>query len=129
MTFWNKEYVLASAPAINFFNNGQGFCFACSLGNIRPWNGNKQITNHEWSSYATFLLEKETKDRNLVLNIQNNNNSAIICDLLFHNTDPRLVPSLASHLVNEDVARFTNGSIQTSTSFFGWDNKENRCIV
>lgn len=126
---WKKEYVLASAPAINSFNNGQGFCFACSLSNIRPWNGNKQITNHQWSSYATFLLEKETKNRDLVLNIHDTNSSAIACDLVVPNTDQHLVPSLANHLVNENVARFTNGSIQASSSFFGWDNKENRCIV
>ncbi|KAI2797385.1 Tudor domain-containing protein 6 [Blomia tropicalis] len=93
IVLWKHNYVTRSNEEINDFNNASGFCFPCSLGNIKPYGDdgalNKSKTIQHWSSYANYLIEKETKNRTFMLQIlnepiqeQHSIRNIVNCDLL-----------------------------------------------
>lgn len=97
IVLWNAKYVRPSTGEIDAFNDGNGFCFACSLGNIKPAEeeGKPAISGYlQWSSYANFLIDKETRNRTFLLCTENSDSTSqtrqrrnssptiLTCDLL-----------------------------------------------
>lgn len=135
----NANYIQSSDAEINAFNDGRGFCFPCSLGNIKPFDEGKSSTVHQWSSYANYLIEKETKNRKFILHLLNANQptrNIVLCDLLpvsdvtIENEAPLYsqtqFTSLSCHLVNSNVARFVDQQTEQTQSD---DEKENLFIA
>lgn len=115
IVLWNEKYVRSSNAKTATFNDGRGFCFPCAL-QLRPYNEGKP--NSQWSSYATFLIEKETKSRPFLLcPVQSNTLSRdiVTCDLVpisgIHPAENQTLlsqtnfTSLSSFLINANVAR------------------------
>ena len=136
---WKNGFVLESNDEINSFNNEKGFCFPCSLGNIKPNSAPpiKSFNPDEWGSYANFILEKETKHRKFMLQIFNCHNNIIACDLLpideFENEEENVLLEhsfmpMSEYLVKSNVARYLNESY-TDNRIVEDEEKENRFIA
>lgn len=123
IVLWNGKYVRPSTGEIDAFNDGAGFCFPCSLGNIKPaedGSGKPAMEGSylQWSSYANFLIEKETKNRTfllLTLETPSNTNqrpNVLTCDLL-----PLSELELLDELNSENVFNFSHSQHYQQSNF------------
>jgi len=88
------------------FNSGLSFCFECRLALIKPY-----VETQEWSSYANYMFEKQTKDKIIRLEFTEYVDGVVVCDLqvLWPNDPSMSIQSMADFLVQTRVAKYMLG--------------------
>ena len=88
------------------YNYGNSFCFECRLTLIKPYSDTQ-----EWSSYANYLFEKQVKDTNVTLRLDEYRDGIVVCDLMINypNDHHLEIKSMSDFLVQTRVALYRLG--------------------
>src|SRR6218665_2358617 len=128
VVLFNQQFIKGAKPEIAGFNDGFGLCFPCKLVGLLPFDEIKCKTTVEWSSYANFVMERETKDRVFILSLCGNilPDNVVVCDLKPQH-DTQDARSLSQILVNANVANF--GPTEDIDPIFVLEDKENQLVT